>query len=204
VHRVVPTRVIITVTSSASHSSPNQPHTPAAPSEPFEPSADELIANNRRFAETFTTGCLQVAPTRHLAVVTCMDSRIDLFESLGLDNGEAHFIRNAGGVVTDDVIRSLCLSQRLLGTREILLVHHTDCGLQSVSEDAFKAELEAEVGMKPCWALESFDDPFADVLQSVQRLRHTPFLQHKGHIRGFVYDVTTGRLHEVPAPPDTE
>jgi carbonic anhydrase len=186
------------VTSSSAHSSSHPPHTPDAGGEPFEPSADELIANNQRFAETFTSGCLHVAPTRHLAVVTCMDSRIDLFESLGLDNGEAHFIRNAGGVVTDDVIRSLCLSQRLLGTREILLVHHTDCGLQLVSEDAFKAELEAEVGMKPGWALESFADPFADVLQSVQRLRHTPFLQHKDHIRGFVYDVTTGRLHEVP------
>jgi carbonic anhydrase len=203
VHDVVSTRVLITVTSSATHSSSHPPHTPGAASAPFEPSADELLANNRRFAETFTTGCLQVAPTRHLAVVTCMDSRLDLFESLGLDNGEAHFLRNAGGVVTDDVIRSLCLSQRLLGTREILLVHHTDCGLQLVSEDEFKAELEAEVGIKPCWALESFADPFADVLQSIQRLRHTPFLQHKDHIRGFVYDVTTGQLHEVSESPDT-
>jgi carbonic anhydrase len=185
------------VTSTSPHSSSHAPHGASGSSEPFEPSADELVENNRRFAATFTTGDLQVAPTRHIAVVTCMDSRIDLFESLGLGNGEAHFIRNAGGVVTDDVIRSLCLSQRLLGTREILLVHHTDCGLQQVTEDAFKAELEAELGVKPWWAVESFVDPFADVLQSIQRLRHTPFVPHKDHIRGFVYDVTTGRLHEV-------
>lgn len=124
---------------------------------------------------------------------------MDLFELLGLGNGEAHVIRNAGGVVTDDVIRSLCLSQRLLGTREILLVHHTDCGLQKVTEDEFKAELEAELGIKPWWALESFADPWADIRQSIQRLRLTPFVPHKDQIRGFVYDVRTGQLDEVAA-----
>jgi carbonic anhydrase len=163
----------------------------------FRPNADQLVDNNRRFAEGFTRGDLQVAPTRQMAVVTCMDSRIDVFEVFGLAHGEAHIIRNAGGVVTDDVIRSLCLSQRLLGTREILLVHHTDCGLQRVTEDAFKAELEAELGIKPWWSLECFSDPHADVLQSIHRLELTPFVQHKQHIRGFVYDVATGVLDEV-------
>lgn len=165
----------------------------------FRPMADAIVRHNEEFAAAFTDGELQVAPLRKLAVVACMDSRMDLFELLGLGNGEAHIIRNAGGVVTDDVIRSLCLSQRLLGTREIVLVHHTDCGLQKVTEDAFKAELEAELGIKPWWSLESFADPFADVRQSIQRLRATPFVQHKEHIRGFVYDVRTGRLENVEA-----
>jgi carbonic anhydrase len=128
-----------------------------------------------------------------------MDSRMDMFDILGLGNGEAHIIRNAGGVITDDVIRSLCLSQRFLGTREIVLVHHTDCGLQQVDEAAFKAELESELGIKPWWALESFHDPHQDVAQSIRRLRMTPFVPYKEHVRGFVYDVTTGRLDEVIA-----
>jgi carbonic anhydrase len=114
-----------------------------------------------------------------------------------LAQGEAHVIRNAGGVITDDVIRSLCLSQRLLGTREIILLHHTDCGLQRVTEDEFKAKLEAELGVKPWWALESFDDPYLDTAQSMRRLEMTPFVPHKDHMRGFVYDVATGQLHEV-------
>ncbi|TVR26819.1 MAG: carbonic anhydrase [Ilumatobacter sp.] len=163
----------------------------------FTPSTDELVERNQAFAESFGDSDLQVAPTRQLAVVTCMDSRMDLFRLLGLAHGEAHVIRNAGGVVTDDVIRSLCLSQRALGTREIILIHHTNCGLHNVSEDAFKAELEAELGIKPWWALESFTDPYADVRQSIERLRHTPFVTYKEHIRGFVYDVRTGELHEV-------
>jgi carbonic anhydrase len=167
------------------------------PEAEFTPITNDLLAHNRAFAQSFTGGDLEVAPSRHLAVVACMDSRMDLFELLGLGNGEAHIIRNAGGVVTDDVIRSLCLSQRLLGTQEIILVHHTDCGLQKVTEDEFKAELEAELGIKPWWALESFADPYADVRQSIQRLRSTPFVQHKAHIRGFVYDVRTGELNEV-------
>lgn len=160
----------------------------------FVPNAPAMVSHNQRYAESFDEGDLEVAPLRQLAVVACMDSRMDLFELLGLRHGEAHIIRNAGGVVTDDVIRSLCLSQRLLGTREIILVHHTDCGLQKVTEDAFKAELEAELGIKPWWALESFTDPYADVCQSITRLRSTPFVQHKEHITGFVYEVTTGRL----------
>lgn len=122
---------------------------------------------------------------------------MDIFKLLGLGNGEAHIIRNAGGVVTDDVIRSLCLSQRSLGTKEIVLLHHTNCGLQLVSEDDFKAALESEVGVKPNWALEAFSDPYADVRQSIHRLMLSPFVRHKDHIRGFVYDVTSGEMHEV-------
>ena len=124
---------------------------------------------------------------------------MDTFEILGLQHGDAHIIRNAGGVITDDVIRSLCLSQRFLGTREIVLLHHTDCGLMKVTEDDFKAELEAEIGIKPWWALESFADPHADVLQSIKRLQIAPFIPHKDHIRGFVYNVTSGLLEEVSA-----
>ncbi len=166
-------------------------------SDSFTPSTDVFVEHNREFALEFADADLQVTPTRHLAVVTCMDSRMDMFQILGLGHGEAHVIRNAGGVITDDVIRSLCLSQRALGTREILLVHHTDCGLQKVDEEGFRSELEAELGVKPAWAVESFDDPFEDVRQSMQRLALTPFLPHKEHIRGFVYDVHTGHLHEV-------
>jgi carbonic anhydrase len=167
--------------------------------DPFIPNTDELVSHNEAYAAQFEDRHLQVAPTRHLAVVACMDSRMDIFAILGLDNGEAHIIRNAGGVITDDVIRSLCLSQRLLGTREIVLVHHTDCGLQRVSEDAFKAELEAELGIKPWWSLEAFTDAYADVRQSIQRLYRSPFIAHSQHVRGFVYDVADGLLHEVQA-----
>jgi carbonic anhydrase len=163
----------------------------------FRPNVDDLLARNADYADQFHDREMAVAPTRNLAVVACMDARIDVLKVLGLENGEAHIIRNAGGVITDDVIRSLCLSQRLLGTREIVLVHHTHCGMQKVSEDSFKAELEAELGIKPVWAVESFTDPYADVRQSIQRLVTTPFLPHKEHVRGWVYDVTTGRLEEV-------
>jgi carbonic anhydrase len=163
----------------------------------FAPNTDELLENNRRYAVGFNDSHLAVNPKRQLAVVGCMDSRMDTFEILGLRHGEAHIIRNAGGVITDDVIRSLCLSQRFLGTREIVLLHHTDCGLMRVTEDSFKAELEAEIGIKPWWALESFSDPHADVLQSIRRLHATPFITHKQHIRGFVYNVETGLLEEV-------
>lgn len=170
----------------------------------FLPNADDLVANNARFAETFEGGDLEVAPTRRLAIVLCMDARMDTFQILGLGNGEAHVVRNAGGIITDDVIRSLCLSQRFLGTREIILLHHTDCGLQKVNEAEFKAELVAETGVKPWWAIESFDDPYADVRQSIHRLMLTPFIPHKAHIRGFVYDVADGRLHEVTPDPSIE
>lgn len=165
----------------------------------FTPSADELLAKNAEYAEHFHDSALQVAPTRKLAVVACMDSRMDIFQILGLGNGEAHIVRNAGGVITDDVIRSLCLSQRALGTREIVLLHHTDCGLSKVDEAEFREELAAELGVKPWWSLEAFSDPDADVAQSIQRLRLSPFIAHKDDIRGFVYEVETGRLREVDA-----
>lgn len=137
-----------------------------------------------------------VAPRRHLAVVACMDSRIDVFGMLGLDIGDAHVLRNAGGVITDDMIRSLAISQRRLGTREIVLVHHTDCGLMHLSEDGFKSELEAQTGVRPSWSVESFTDPVASVRQSMQRIRISPFVPHRGQVRGFVYDVDTGELRE--------
>ncbi len=160
----------------------------------FHPNTPELLANNERFVEQFSDHGLALRPRRQMAVVACMDSRMDIFQMLGLAHGEAHIIRNAGGVVTDDVIRSLCVSQRFLGTREIVLVHHTNCGLQSVVEDQFKAEIEAETGLRPWWALESFTDPFANVRQSIKRLLLSPFIVDKDHISGFVYDVDTGRL----------
>lgn len=168
----------------------------------FRPNADELIDRNNTYALELHDSDLQGQPVRQLAVVACMDSRIDTFAILGLGNGDAHIIRNAGGVITDDVIRSLCLSQRFLGTREIILVHHTDCGLQAVDEAEFRDELNAELGVKPWWSLEAFSDPFDDVRQSMQRLYMTPFIRHKDHIRGFVYDVTTGLLDEVERSPD--
>jgi carbonic anhydrase len=163
----------------------------------FEPNAADLIAANAAFADDFDKADRVIEPTRRLAIVACMDSRMDIFQILGLENGEAHIIRNAGGVVTDDVIRSLCLSQRTLQTREIVLVHHTDCGLMKVEEGSFRAELEAAYGVTPRWVVEAFTDPFAAVRQSMQRLHITPFVAHKELIRGFVYDVKTGLLHEV-------
>jgi carbonic anhydrase len=141
-------------------------------------------------------GHLDVSPRKHLAVVACMDSRIDVFGLLGLKVGEAHVMRNAGGVVTDDMIRSLAISQRKLATREILLVHHTNCGLLGLSEDGFKAELETETGMRPAWAVESFTDPAASVRQSIQRIKNSPFIPYRERVRGFVYDVDTGELRE--------
>ena len=164
---------------------------------PFQPNADTLLANNARYVLTYGDRDLALKPKRNLAIVACMDSRMDIFQMLGLDHGDAHIIRNAGGVVTDDVIRSLVLSQRLLGTREIILVHHTNCGLQAISEDKFKAEIEGEVGIKPWWALEAFSDPYVDTRQSINRLRHSPFVMYKDHIRGFVYDLADGHLQEV-------
>src|SRR6478735_863390 len=167
--------------------------TPPIASSTFEPNADELLARNAAYAEAFDDHDLAVAPRRQLAIVACMDSRMAIFGILGLQHGEAHVIRNAGGVITDDVIRSLCVSQRFLGTREIILLHHTDCGLQAVDEDMFKNELEAELGVKPFWALESFNDPFVDTQQSMRRVQMTPFVSYKDHVRGFVYDVDTGQ-----------
>ena len=165
----------------------------------FTPNTDELLRNNEGFSAVFADQGLAVEPRRHLAVVACMDSRMDIFEMLGLAHGDAHIVRNAGGVVTDDVVRSLVVSQRLLGTREIVLVHHTDCGLQKITEDDFKRQIEVETGVKPWWALEAFSDPYQDVRQSMARLHMSPFVLHKDHIRGFVYDVDNGRLVEVSA-----
>ena len=158
---------------------------------------DELLGKNRAFAEGSAPESLAVSPKRHLAIVTCMDSRLDVFAALGLGHGEAHILRNAGGVITDDVIRSLAVSQRRLGTREVMLIHHTDCGLLKITDDGFRAELQADSGVAPPFAIESFADLDADVRQSILRVRHSPFLPHRELVRGFVYDVDSHRLREV-------
>jgi carbonic anhydrase len=158
---------------------------------------DELLANNRAFADGLPTKHLDVRPSRHLAIVTCMDSRLDVFAALGLGDGEAHVLRNAGGVITDDVIRSLAISQRRLGTREVMLIHHTDCGMQKVTDDGFRAELQRETGIAPAFAIESFVDVDEDVRQSIRRVRRSDFIPHRDSVRGFVYDVDSHRLREV-------
>lgn len=158
---------------------------------------DELLANNARFARDADLRHRDVRPSRHLAVVACMDSRLDVFAALGLDQGEAHVLRNAGGTITDDVIRSLAVSQVRLGTREVLLIQHTDCGLQKVTDDGFRAELQRLGGMAPAFAIESFTDVDDNVRQSLRRVRGSPFLPHRDRVRGFVYDVDTGLLREV-------
>jgi carbonic anhydrase len=160
---------------------------------------DDLLARNRAFAARYDLGRLGVRPTLRLAIVTCMDSRLDVFAALGLEDGQAHILRNAGGVITDDVIRSLAISQRRLGTEEIALVHHTDCGLQLITDDGFRAELQEATGMAPSFAIESFTDVDADVRQSIARVRHSPFLLHRDRVRGFVYDVDTGLLRQIDA-----
>ena len=167
--------------------------------EKFTPNTDDLLRNNQRFSSNFPDHGLALAPKRHLAIVACMDSRMDIFQMLGLNHGDAHIIRNAGGVVTDDVIRSLVISQRRLGTQEVILIHHTDCGLHNVEEDEFKHEIEDECGVRPWWALESFRDPFKSVTQNMKRLALNPFVKQKMHIRGFVYDVENGLLSEAPS-----
>lgn len=156
-----------------------------------------LLANNEAYAGSFDRDHLDVLPSLQLAVVACMDSRVDTFAILGLGDGQAHILRNAGGVITDDVVRSLAISQRRLGTREIILIHHTDCGMQTITDDGFRAELQEATGMAPAFAIESFSDVDASVRQSILRLRNTPFLPHRDRIRGFVYDVDSGRLREV-------
>ncbi len=158
---------------------------------------DRLLANNESFAANLPEKHLDVEPSLRLAIVTCMDSRLDVFAALGVGEGEAHVLRNAGGVITDDVIRSLALSQRKLGTREVMLIHHTDCGLEKVSDDGFRAELQEASGVAPAFAIESFDDVDADVRQSVLRVRRSHFLPHREVVRGFVYDVDTHRLREI-------
>lgn len=159
---------------------------------------EELLENNRAFAESVPSNQLDLRPSRELAIVTCMDSRIDVFQALGLKDGEAHILRNAGGVITDDVIRSLAISQRLLGTVRIMLIHHTDCGMQTLTDDGFRAELQEATGVAPAFAIESFTDPEADVRQSILRVRRSDFLLHRDRVRGFVYDVESHRLNEVP------
>jgi carbonic anhydrase len=158
---------------------------------------DELLANNQAFAASLPTQHLDVNPSRRLAVVTCMDSRLDVFAALGLRDGEAHVLRNAGGVITDDMIRSLAISQRRLGTREVMLIHHTNCGMQALTDDGFRTELQQATGVAPAFAIESFVDLDADVRQSILRVRRSAFLPHRDLVRGFVYDVDTHRLREI-------
>jgi carbonic anhydrase len=157
---------------------------------------DELLANNQRYADGFT-GPLPLPPAKGVAVVACMDARLNLYALLGLEEGQAHVIRNAGGAVTDDGIRSLAISQRLLGTREIILIHHTDCGMLTFTDDQFKRSIHDETGIKPAWSAEAFPDLDEDMRQSIARIKASPFIPHKDAIRGFVFDVATGKLNEV-------
>ena len=157
---------------------------------------DEYLANNARYAESFS-GPLPMPPSAHLAVVACMDARLNVYGLLGLGDGEAHVIRNAGGVITDDEIRSLAISQRLLGTREIMLIHHTDCGMLTFTDDEFKRSIQDDTGIKPAWGAEAFADLDEDVRQSIARIKASPFIAHTDAVRGFVYSVEKGTLAEV-------
>jgi len=158
---------------------------------------DEFLANNARYAAAFPAAVLPPAPASEVAVVACMDARVNVYALLGLSDGEAHVIRNAGGVITDDVIRSLAISQRMLGTREIMLIHHTGCGMLTFTDDEFRQAMAAETGQAPAWAAGTFTDTAGDVRESVARLRASPFVPYTDAIRGFIYDVGTGRLGEV-------
>ena len=158
---------------------------------------DELLANAEKYAATFDKGDLPLPPARHIAIVACMDARLNPYGLLGLSEGDAHVIRNAGGVITADELRSLAISQRLLGTREIILIHHTDCGMLTFTDDEFRAQILAETGIKPAWAPEAFNDLDTDVRQSIARIKAEPAIPHKDAVRGFVYDVATGTLREV-------
>jgi len=158
---------------------------------------DELLANAQRYAENFDRSDLPMPPAKRVAVVACMDARLNPYGLLGLSEGDAHVIRNAGGVITDDEIRSLAISQRLLGTEEIILIHHTDCGMLTFVDDDFRRQIQEDTGIKPEWAAEAFDDLEEDVRQSIARIKASPFIPAKDHVRGFVYDVETGRLSEV-------
>ncbi|MGE2692393.1 beta-class carbonic anhydrase [Mycolicibacterium pulveris] len=157
---------------------------------------DEYLKNNEEYAKTFS-GPLPMPPSKHVAIVACMDARLNVYGMLGINDGEAHVIRNAGGVITDDEIRSLAISQRLLGTREIILIHHTDCGMLTFTDDEFKRSIQEETGLKPGWAPESFPDPAEDVRQSLRRIDASPFVTLHNSLRGFVFDVATGKLNEV-------
>jgi carbonic anhydrase len=157
---------------------------------------DDYLANNAAYATSFE-GPLPLPPSKHIAVLACMDARIDVYRVLGINEGESHVIRNAGGVVTDDAIRSLAISQRLLGTTEIILIHHTDCGMLTFNDDDFKRAIQDETGVKPPWAAESFPDLAEDVRQSLQRIENSPFVTKHTSARGFIFDVATGKLDEV-------
>ena len=165
------------------------------------PTTDELLANNQEYQKNFDRGNKPMPPGKKVAIVACMDARIHPARALGLDIGDAHIIRNAGGVITDDVIRSLLISQLLLGTEEIILIHHTDCGMLTFTDDAVKRQVQDQIGLKPPFALEAFPDLDEDVRQSIARLQASPFIPRKGSIRGFVYDVNTGALREVSTEP---
>jgi carbonic anhydrase len=160
-------------------------------------STDEMLANNEAYAATFDKGDLPMPPGKKVAIIACMDARLNPAGALGLQEGDAHVIRNAGGVVTDDAIRSLTISQRLLGTEEIILIHHTDCGMLTFTDDEFRRSIEEDTGIKPEWAAESFNDLDGDMRQSIARIKASPFVPHKDSVRGFVYEVETGRLREV-------
>jgi carbonic anhydrase len=161
---------------------------------------DELLRNAQAYAASFDKGHLPLPPARKIAVLACMDARLNPYGVLGLSEGDAHVIRNAGGVVTDDEIRSLAISQRLLGTEEIILIHHTDCGMLTFTDDEFKRSIQDELGIKPQWAAEAFPDLDQDVRQSIARIKASPFIPNKGSVRGFVYDVHNGTLREVDRP----
>jgi carbonic anhydrase len=158
---------------------------------------DELLENNEQYAQSFDKGDLPLPPGKGVAVVACMDARLNVYGMLGLEEGEAHVIRNAGGVVTDDEIRSLAISQRLLGTSEIILIHHTDCGMLTFTDDEFKRQIQDDTGVKPEWAAEAFPDLDEDVRQSIARIKASPFIPKKDSVRGFVYEVESGKLREV-------
>jgi carbonic anhydrase len=158
---------------------------------------DDLLRNAESYAASFDKGDLPMPPARKLAVLACMDARLNPYALLGLQEGDAHIIRNAGGVVTDDEIRSLAISQRLLGTNEIILIHHTGCGMLTFKDDEFRGQIEKETGIRPEWAAEAFADLDEDVRQNIARIKASPFLPHKDSVRGFVYEVETGRLREV-------
>jgi carbonic anhydrase len=161
------------------------------------PAIDELVDNAESYAKSFERGELPLPPAKRIAIVACMDARLNPYGLLGLEEGDAHVIRNAGGVITDDEIRSLAISQRLLGTEEIMLIHHTDCGMLTFADDDFRRQVQDDTGIKPEWAAETFSDLDEDVRQSIARIKASPFIPHKDQIRGFVYDVHDGSLREV-------